>query len=183
MLVALQLKTKPTSSASTSTTTHNSTTNTPPLSLPLGYPLTPPSDFTDPFQVPDPSSFHFPPPPSPPFKFSDFDDDNDDWMDTLIPTASTDNNTHNPDFTLFPSSNNNNNPFFTAPTRSSPHSDLNRVFFDSHHLQHHHHQPQPWPTTFPPLYSPKDSRRRRWLLLFTLMNPTLQLRTTHFSNH
>ncbi|KAK7258151.1 hypothetical protein RIF29_32636 [Crotalaria pallida] len=136
------------------TTTNNSTTNTPPLSLPLGYPLTPPSDFTDPFQVPDPSSFHFPPPP---FKFSDFDDDNDDWMDTLIPTASTDNNTHNPDFTLFPSSNNNhNNPFSAAPTRSSPHSDLNRVFFDSHHLQHHHQQP--WPTTPPPLSPPpKDS--------------------------
>ncbi|CAL0329376.1 unnamed protein product [Lupinus luteus] len=89
--------------------------NTPPLSLtslPLGYPLTPPSDFPDPFlQVPDdPSSFHFPPPP---FKFSDFDDD---WMDSLIPTSENNNiNTHNSDFTLHSSPTLLNRAFSSSP--------------------------------------------------------------------
>ncbi|KAE9620231.1 hypothetical protein Lal_00019818 [Lupinus albus] len=93
--------------------------NTPPplslslSSLPLGYPLTPPSDFPDSFlQVPDdPSSFHFPPPP---FKFSDFDDD---WMDSLIPTSE---NTHNSDFTLHPSPTLLNRPFSSSPPPPSP---------------------------------------------------------------
>ncbi|OIV99633.1 hypothetical protein TanjilG_17443 [Lupinus angustifolius] len=104
---------------------NNNNNNTLPLSLsslPLGYPLTPPSDFPDPFlQVPDdPSSFHFPPPP---FKFSDFDDD---WMDSLIPTSENNNNNinintntnthnHNSDFTLHPSPTLLNRAFSSSP--------------------------------------------------------------------
>ncbi|KAK7264015.1 hypothetical protein RJT34_31617 [Clitoria ternatea] len=70
--------------------------NTPSLGYPLPLPL-PPTDFPDPFQVPDPPGFHFPPPLDPhssttttttTFRFSDFD--SDDWMDTLIASADPD---------------------------------------------------------------------------------------------
>ncbi|KAE9593460.1 hypothetical protein Lal_00029183 [Lupinus albus] len=75
---------------------------TPPLSW------TPFSDFHDP---PDPSSFHFP--PTTPFNFDDFDDD---WVDSLIPTTD---NIHSSDLNRLFSP---NHSFKPPPSPVTPHS-------------------------------------------------------------